>query len=524
MADLSQTSTEDLLKMLQGHPDAQAVSNGHPGQQPELALEPEPTQTIRRTGFAGQVGDALSGASAPGPLKIPTAAEVGRQFADEGRGVAVGVPSGVVGMPGDFESFGRHIISKVAPISAQATFPTSQDVGNAIAGEPSSPEEAAGRMIGNFIGPGAALKAVRIGSGLIAPGRGAGASEAARAAHEAGYVLPPAMVSARPGVVSQGLAMLSGKVKLQQAASAKNQDITNRLAAEALGLHGDTPMTGGALNAVRKTASEAYKNVANSVSQIVPDEAFKADVSGLGPRVAEAAKAFPGLVKNDDIKNLSETLANAGEFSPQAGLELVRHLRADAAANLKAFSDPGRQALGLSQRQAAEAVDNLIERNLTAVGKPDLVKEYRDMRQLLARSYDVEAATNAETGNVNARIIGALAKKGRPLMGQLRDIANAARAFPKAMQNPEMFGGTEGLGILDAGAAAMSHGATLPVSIARPAVRSALLSSPYQNMLMRLPNAARSNTAIENPLALMLPLPNMARPENPLYNSVKQAQ
>lgn len=323
-------------------------------------------------------------------------------------------------------------------------------------------------------------------SSLIA---GSGPTPAAAAAHEAGFVVPPNMASKSPGLVSQGLSMLSGKIKLNQAASAANQEQATALSKQALGLPENTMLDDATFGAVRDEASKAYQKVASAVPSISTDLTFASNVRSLGKKgIAEAAKAFPGIVKNGEIENLSDTLASADQFSPQAGVELVRHLRSDATANLKSFNDPAKLALGLSQRQAAEEVDNLIERRLTSLGKPDLVNDYRDARAQIARSYDVEAATNPATGEVNARVLAALSKKGRPLSGQLKDIANAALAFPKAFQNAEAIGGQERMGVLDA-LVGITHPEVIPALIARPASRSALLSRPYQNVLMRNPGA-----------------------------------
>lgn len=385
-----------------------------------------------------------------------------------------------------------------------------------------APARAAGALAGGMGKAGYDLAKAGIGRAVA----GSGATEAAQSAHDAGYALPPNMASDKPGVVSQVLSMGSGKMKLQQAASAKNQPNTNRLAAEALGLPPDAALDAATFKAVRDQANKAYGDVAKAVPSISTDLDFAVGARQLGRKsLADAAKAFPELVKNGEIEKLSRSLASKDTFSPQAGIELVRHLRAEAVSNLKAFDKPKQQALGLAQRQAAEEIDDLIERRLTQQGKPDLVSKYRAARQQIARSYDVETATDP-AGNVNARIIGALQKKGRPLTGQLKDIAEAARNFPLATRNPSQFGGTESLGIIDAGMAGLSHGATLPISLARPGIRSALLSSPYQNALMGAPASSPGilNALSGNPVANLLALPNAMRPENAFNSPVNSAR
>lgn len=507
---------------------AYAEARDAPQAAPE-AQESAATPTILaperpHTGYAATVRATMSGENAPDHVQARPVADIAKSYGDIAGGVPTGAAGGILGIPGNVESLGRQGLSAVGvPVSTESFLPTSGRVENAIAGPAPNSDVAAGRAIGELVGPAAGLKATKgVSLAVGRPIAGVGPTEAAKAASDAGYALPPAMASKSPGIVSQALGAISGKLKLQQAASAANQENTNRLAAEALGLHGETPLTEEALDAVRKTGSKAYETVSKAVPEIAPDEAFRQTVAGLGNRLSEASKAFPGLVKNDEIENLSKTLYDAQEFSPQAGLDLVKHLRADATANIKAFDKPAQQALGLAQRKAADAVDDLMERRISEAGKPEIVHAYRDARQLIARSYDVQAATDAN-GDVSARIIAGLAKKGRPLSGELKDIASAGSAFPKATQRLSQVGGEEKIGILDLGAAAASHGATLPLSLGRPAARSAILSPTFQNMIMRPPvNALSDGRGAVNALALALP--DAVRPENALNYSVNRPQ
>lgn len=504
------STEQDALAQVQ----AQHTAPAEPQAPPRTEVTTAAAHPVPHTGYAAQVREmAAAGPNKGGPAR--PVGDIAQSYAD----IAGGIPTGMagtasaVGPVGDVEGIARHILAKVgAPVSTDTTVPTTHGVETFLAGEPANQDVAMGRTIGEFLGPGAALKMLKGGARAASHAiPGAGPTEAATAAHEAGYALPPAMASEKPGVVSQVLG-LSGKLKLQQAASAKNQEVTNRLAAQSLGLPEGEPITPESLKAVRAVANEAYADVAKSVSEIKADEPFVKIIDGLGKRTSEASKAFPSLVNNTEIEALADTLKGAKAFSPEAGIELVRHLRADASANRKAFSDPARMALGKSQKQAAEAVDNLIERNLTAMDKPDLVHAYRDARQQLARTYDVEAALDP-AGNVSAHALAAKLKKGRPLTGPLRDIAEAGRNFPKATQNPSQFGGQESLSVMDLGAAGLSGGATIPLSLARPMARRALLSPTYQNLMMRTPGPASESSS---PLVNAFALPGAVNPQNAL--------
>lgn len=310
-------------------------------------------------------------------------------------------------------------------------------------------------------------------------------------AREAGYVLPPAMTG-KPGPITSLLAGWGGKIKLQQSASVKNQEVTNGLAAKSLGLPEDTTLSPKILEDVRDKAGKAYGDVEESIPFIFSDDTFKNAVHALGSKASQAAEYFPQLMDNPGINELSGELGGIQYFSPRAGLEVVKELRFNGNANLKAPGDPMKHALGLAQRQAADAIDDLMDRQIE-MGDPGskLIDKYRAARVQIAKSYDIEGAMNPATGDVNALGLGRLLVKGRPLTGELDTIAQAANAFPRALQNVSRFGGDEGHSALDffGSAAAIAHGnpGVAGTILLRPAARGALLSEPIQNRLATQP-------------------------------------
>lgn len=211
---------------------------------------------------------------------------------------------------------------------------------------------------------------------------------------------------------------------------------------------------------------------------------FVDDLLKTGQQSEEMAKDFPGLAKNEAVKSLQDELGTGKTISAKSGIQAVRRLRYKASTNLKSFDDPDRVELGMAQRQAAEAIDNLIERNLAASGKPELVNEYRAARQMIAKSHDVEAATNTATGNVNAHVLARLSDRGRPFTGGLKLIADTAKTFPRATQNPEKFGGEKKFSAVDALFGLLAtHGnpKLLAGILARPAAREIALSKLMRN-------------------------------------------
>jgi len=311
---------------------------------------------------------------------------------------------------------------------------------------------------------------------------------------KAGFTVPPATME-NPSVMSKMLGAWSGKIKSQHGASAKNQTLVKQMAASSLGLPRDTILDDNVFRTVRQQAGRAYEDVKQAIPTIQTDPQFQQQIGGLGQINSQVGQSFPGLVKNDKISDLVSELTSKKDFPTAAGVEAVRILRADATKNLQAIGDPERNALGFAQRDAADAVDDLMDRNISANGNPGVIDKYRAARRAIAKSHDVESATNTATGEVDPRRFALLADRGKPLSGELATIAETANAFPKAMQMPSKFGGAEPLSILDIMAAGgavgtgamtgnLGTGALIASgALSRPLVRQMTLSDAYQNIL-----------------------------------------
>jgi hypothetical protein len=328
----------------------------------------------------------------------------------------------------------------------------------------------------------------------------------AQKAEAAGFYLTPAQ-SGSKNPLSHGLAMMGGKTKLQQAISVKNQEVATALTRKDLGLPQDTPLDRAAFSQVRNQASGAYKAMIEAQPTLRTDGAFMAAADRLGSRSSDLAKEFPKLMNNPKVKELVDELKTNPDgsardaISSRSAVELIKNLRADGAKNLKAFDDPDRYGLGRAQRQAADEMENLIERNLEQSGRTDLLGNYREARKTIAKSYDVESATNDATGNVSARHLGRLARRGKPLSDGLRTIADAANAFPKAFQNPEVFGGVEPVSKLD-----MALGAGASIATMRPEPAALMLGGPLARELLLSPLYRGGGNALKG-LAQSPPLP-----------------
>lgn len=201
------------------------------------------------------------------------------------------------------------------------------------------------------------------------------------AAQAAGYVIAPSKVN--PSAINNTLESFAGKAATAQEAAIRNQEITNSLAAKALGLPGNAPLTSEVLKDLRAESGLAYQKVAS-----------------LNPLAKKTL---------DDLKT-------------------ARH---EASIQYK-FYDRSADPAALKAAQSAERLSDNLEWRLQSIAtgskQPGLVSDLRNARKTIAQSYKVERALNLGNGNVNA-------SKLSTSIGQLTDeldtIARFNKAFPQ---------------------------------------------------------------------------------------------
>lgn len=272
---------------------------------------------------------------------------------------------------------------------------------------------------------------------------------------EAGYVLPPSQVN--PSLTNKVLGGFSGQARTEQAASLKNQTVTNRLARRDLGLPEDAPLNEATLEAFRNRASAPYR-----------------EVEALMPNGRQA------------MEQLREVRFTANDH--------WRHYNRSG--------DPQARVQAIQASQQADQIEATFEAAARTANRPNLVDDLRRARTQIAKSYDYERALNLDTGNIDARLIGRARDRGAPQTAQMRTIGSMANAFDRSMQS--MDGRTPPfVSPLDAAVAtAPLMGAVMSgspevaalsaIPFLRPAVRAGILSRPYQ--ALTAPNLSPLNS------------------------------
>lgn len=337
---------------------------------------------------------------------------------------------------------------------------------------------AGGGVAGYGIGKGIAAGAQKLVDGKAASATlNAGRDAVAQEARQAGYVIPPSQ--ANPSFLNQTLEGFAGKISTGQKASVKNQKLTNILAARAVGLPEGAPITGEALDALRGQYGQAYSAVAG-----------RGAIDATGASLPKSVSASSGL---DPLTLTPKTTVDAAEV-----VRAWKQANADATAWFRAAgrsANPEDLAKARTNAAAAKQISDFIDAKF-----PDLAPQLKDARVGIAKAHTVENALNASTGDVSAPALAKMLEKGKPLSGELKQIAQFGQAFPKAAQN--INSSALSTSPLDF---ALALGTSNPLMLlTRPATRMAILSEPYQRMM--------TNPSYSSPLARMLagaPLPQL---------------
>jgi len=193
----------------------------------------------------------------------------------------------------------------------------------------------------------------------------------------------------------------------------------------------------------------------------------------------------------------------------------VKQLREDARHDLSRREiSSGEKNAAHAKLEVATALEDMMDRGIrnhirnietTALdpvppGLKNMVQDLRTARREIAKSHNVQEATNLETGNVDAAKLASMRDvKKVPLTGNLKKIANARKVSPDVVRNSDGVVPSPEFSVGDIGMAAvgglLSHGPVGVVSgaaaaaAARPTARASVTSRGYQNRVVKPKNS-----------------------------------
>lgn len=304
--------------------------------------------------------------------------------------------------------------------------------------------------------------------------------EAFKNARNEGFVIPASQSNPNSLVANVADIVAGGRPKMQQSASLKNQAKVNEIVRNELDLPKDTPISLDSLKAIREDAAVKGYEPVKAAGVIVARPNYNDALDKLTEQTRKAKQGFAGY----DDAGLTKTIESlrTKEFDADSGVSMSRQLREDAS---KAYAQ-GDKTLGKALKGASAAIEDEIEAHLVAQGNSRGLKDFREARQVMAKTFSIEKALNDTTGNVSATKLGKQLDKGAPLSGGLKKIARAGKlpgaslsdvkyATPGASQ-------LEGWGSLGT-ALATGNPLMLGLPVARGALRETLLTRPVSKAL-----------------------------------------
>lgn len=239
----------------------------------------------------------------------------------------------------------------------------------------------------------------------------------------AGYVMRPSDVRATgapaPGLVREALTSSSGQAK---SATLTNQKISTGLAATDMKVPGAVRLTDADYDNFRaKGPGPVYDTTADALSnttkegKMLPDTEAVSNLNGIASNPNPASAIPPKAASN--VQRIAKKI-ESGNYTGKDWRTDVSWLRANGA------------------RDAADELESMAERTLSASGNTPQVTAFQNARQDFAKSYDWQRATS-QRGQVDAQHMAELdAKYPGMLTGNAKIVATAGRTLPDVTRVP----------------------------------------------------------------------------------------
>ena len=307
-------------------------------------------------------------------------------------------------------------------------------------------------------------------------------------AQELGYVLPPSQVS-KGSAVQKIVEGVGGKIQTSQAASLKNQIVTNNVVKKALNIADDQPLTIQALDDIIKNSSQVYDDI-SKLGTFKIDSKFTANIAKSIDDYKKVINQLPDR-KIPKLDSLIKTIDNMEEIDASNIIVLVKALQKENKALWKAGDDVAKQMQAKVQGSLADDLLDLVGRNIDNIEGLDksIIETFKNNRVVIAKAHAVKSAFNSNTGDVSAGLLA----KNKYLTDELKTIADAYNLSPKSFQ---AITDSKGVSFADFGlglgaSAIMGSPIGMATTMIRPAVRSGMLNKSYQKMIR--PNYKTSN-------------------------------
>lgn len=290
--------------------------------------------------------------------------------------------------------------------------------------------------------------------------------------------------------------MVGGAPKTAVEASVKNAPAINAAAAaDVPTFEKGATINDENLDAAAQPEYAKYQAVRNLGKTIPIDGQFKKGVADIGN---ESADAFP-MDSSPALDKLKQAYLQPDSFGSNGAVLKIRQLRKDGQLNINSM-DPEKMQLGYAQKKIAGLIEDQMDRYASSrpegFDNPNLISDFRQARQNIAKIETLRDALLPGTSDVSAARLFAMKKRGVPLSGNMDKIADLYGNFKPAMQDAlplrnkvpvnrleGMLGGA-GMGASIAEKSPTGMLATAGYLLAPPLARKAMLSNAFQNSML----------------------------------------
>jgi hypothetical protein len=316
--------------------------------------------------------------------------------------------------------------------------------------------------------------------------------------------LRPEKVVVPPHEIDRGSDMIStwgGLTPLQKEAIKKNQPIWNRMAREELGYTGSHPLLdekGSAENFFKAARKESYEPYETLQAVVKDAKAKVADIEANKFRISDPHEL--AAARNDpETRKILDPLV----IQASADVDVLKKAREDVFAAYQALKAGGSYEVWQAAKIKVDMLEANIDEAAKIIGDNGLAKRLKESRTRIAKSYNIQEATNPSSGLVDDSVFGKLKLEGAPLSGKLLDMADFALTFRREAVEA---GRVQAPGVGNIGAhfaAAAIAGGANPTSLMagsgiplmRGPIRSVLLSQFMQDYY------AKPNAVLQRPAA-----------------------
>lgn len=221
--------------------------------------------------------------------------------------------------------------------------------------------------------------------------------------------------------IANSLAMGRSKgINLPERTVSPNQEAANGIVREDLNLPAGSPVTPKVLDAARQQFGAPAYEAVSQVPKIKLGSAYEDAISD---------------VDTDLIKDQYRP-PPGGSMTGERAVELSKYLRDKASAYFQEGTVEANEK-GQAHWDAAQAVEDAVERRLKATGQGQLSIDWDNARTYYAKTYSVQSALDG-AGNVVVPKLKTQLIKGKPLSGGIQDLATMGAANPEAFRSVPM--------------------------------------------------------------------------------------